>query len=121
MLKKILTGAILFSAAVVAVYFVVQAKPSNATAFVIFTGWMLLPYVLMAVQTAKSQYVNVNLGAVLIAVILANWALADIFYIHPDPQGAIAMFMLPPIEIVLYEIVYVIGYGLRKKADAGAA
>ena len=81
---------------------------------------MLVPCILMMVQTVKSQYLNISLAAVLVTIILSNWALADIFYIHPDPQGAIAIFMLPPIQVVLYEIVYVIGRGLNKKSEVSA-
>lgn len=112
MLQGILSGTIIFMSGLAAVYFIVQGKTSNTTAFIIFTGWMLSPYLLMAVQTAKSLHVNVNLVAVLIAVTIANWALVDIFYIHPDPQGAIAMFMAPPLQVVLYEVVYAFGLGL---------
>lgn len=119
-MQKVFAGILVFCSVLSTAWFIVQAKPSNTIAFIIFTGWMLLPYLLMAVQTAKSQCPNVNLGAVLIAVLLANWALADILFIHPDPQGAIAMFMLPPMQAVPYEIIYAIGRGLRKKTDVSA-
>lgn len=117
-MQKILTGILVLCSVFSTVWFVTQAKPSSLTAFIVLTGWMLLPYVLMVIQTVKSRHPSINLGSVLVALILANWALVDIFFIHPDPQGAIAMFMVSPMQVVLYEIVYAIGRGLSKKVDA---
>ncbi len=111
-MSKILAGVLILYGVLSAAWFVALAKPSNLGAYGVFIVWMLLPYVLMVIQTAKSEHPNVNIGSVFITVVLASWALADIFYIHPDPQGAIAMFMVPPSQVVLYEIVSALGLGL---------
>lgn len=98
-----------------AITFLVMAVSASATVFfnreilvkpdsfdIFNTGWFLSPYVFMGVllisvgKLGKVHYLWYVLSICESA--FGVYALVDIIYWHPDPQGAIAIFMVPILQ-----------------------
>jgi len=69
--------------------------------------WVLMPYILMSFIIAKHsrtnpEWVTGNTLTSLIVCLFGLYILADIFFIRPDAQGAVALFFLPPIQVFVF-------------------
>ncbi|HVT05513.1 MAG TPA: hypothetical protein VHL58_19305 [Thermoanaerobaculia bacterium] len=93
-------GYILLAVAASASLMLVQVlKPTSPGATAVFSAWLLLPYVVLGLTLkfwAKDP-ASTN-ATVVVAAILAVGGflfLADIMFLHPDPQGGIGVFFTP--------------------------
>lgn len=80
-------------------------------AFVIFIififCWVLIPYILMSFIIARHSKANPEwvMGDSITSLMVCLFGLlvwADVFYIRPDPQSPVALFFLPPIQVVIF-------------------
>lgn len=90
------------AAACATVLFVGAMKPTSATAFALFSAWLLIPHAAMAAALMVKQHNGATPGhwhAVAIVVCIAGvLAIADAIYWHPDAQGALAVMMVPLLQ-----------------------
>ena len=103
------------------VLFVKALKPSSSGAFMFFSVWLLLPYVAMigalislhrqgkAALHFHAATVIVSAGGILL--------LTDIIYWHPDPQGAIAVIMIPMLQGITFAVLLPIFSWISKKKN----
>lgn len=84
--------------------------------------WQSVPYLLMVYGLARcsdtSSSILFNFGAFFIISSAALYSSYDIIFVHPDPQGGIALFMLPLLQIAAYGIltlVYLAAKNFRLK------
>lgn len=77
-----------------------------------FTIWQLSPYIVIGYLLKKhSNSRNKSLficAAIVVISILGTYCSIDIIYLHPDPQGGIALFILPIIQLIAYATFNVI-------------
>jgi len=88
----------LIVAAIVSLFFVYLLKPTSAEATALFSIWLLLPYIILAVILAFSTRVAIdvaNLVVTLFVVVGGLLFLVVVIFIRPDPQGGIAVFFTP--------------------------
>jgi hypothetical protein len=87
-------------------YCLISLKINTITAWFIFGGLMFAPYVLAAIRSylLNSQPSNrvLHLYPLLTAVVVGMYILLDVIYIHPDPQGGIAVLMVPFVQFNIY-------------------
>lgn len=96
------TFVLIAVAACVTVIFVTALKPTSGGAFLLFAGWLVLPYAIMSARlislrrkgTASAHW-HVVAALVSIGGILF---LTDVIFWHPDAQGAIAVLMTPMLQ-----------------------
>ncbi len=90
----VLTGAALAS-----LVFVQVLRPSSHWATVFISGWLLLPYVALALVLIVGARERTSVIAIVVVAIVVAGAgllfLTDIIYLHPDPQGGIAVLFTP--------------------------
>jgi len=80
---------------------------SDIVLLILFFGWVLIPYILMSVMIARysktnPEWVTGNTLTSLTVCLFGLYILADIFFIRPDAQGAVALFFLPPIQVFVF-------------------
>lgn len=93
-----LAYVLLIVAAIVSLLFVYLLKPTSAEATALFSIWLLLPYIILAVILAFSTGVAIdvaNLVVTLFVVVGGLLFLVVVIFIRPDPQGGIAVFFTP--------------------------
>jgi hypothetical protein len=93
-----LAYVLLIVAAIVSLFFVYLLKPTSAEATALFSIWLLLPYIILAVILAFSTRVAIdvaNLVVTLFVVVGGLLFLVVVIFIRPDPQGGIAVFFTP--------------------------
>ena len=93
-----LAYVLLIVAAIVSLLFVYLLKPTSAEATALFSIWLLLPYIILAVILAFSTRVAIdvaNLVVTLFVVVGGLLFLVVVIFIRPDPQGGIAVFFTP--------------------------
>ena len=99
--------------------FVAQLKPVGPGPWLFFSLWLLLPYGIMTFalwRKQRQQYVASRELLIAALVIGAGIiALADIIFWHPDPQGALAVLMIPPLQIMFWSIMQVVK--IKKSPD----
>ena len=109
-------------AMVFSVAFVAKLKPSSTGAWIFFSSWLCLPYAIMAIALAIRQRGKPTGARQTVAVGIATVAgllmLADIIVWHPDAQGAIAVLMVAPIQVVLWLILNVALNSWQKRRSA---
>jgi hypothetical protein len=96
---KAITYGVLAIAASVSLVFVYVLKPNSlgATAFII--AWLLFPHAALAL--ALMFFAKERASAIAYLVVTAVVAgsgllfLADVIFLHPDPQGGIAVLFTP--------------------------
>lgn len=95
---------LLIAAAVcTSVLFVGALKPTSTAGFAFFTVWLVLPYAAMgAALVLLHRKGSTALGpgyAAAGSVSVGGIAfLADVVFWHPDPQGALAVLMIPLLQ-----------------------
>ncbi len=96
-------------AASLSLAFVARLKPAGPGPWLFFSLWLLLPYGLMAFslwRKQRRQQVATRQPVIAIIVISAGiFALTDIIVWRPDPQGALAVLMIPPVQIMFWLII----------------
>ena len=97
-------------AACATVWFVTVLKPSSAGAFIFFVLWLVLPYAAMAATLVFLSSGSSALphcawlaGLLGIAGILF---LAEVIFWHLDAQGALAVLMVPLLQIGAFTILF---------------
>lgn len=97
-------------------------KPVSSSAFVFFLVWLLLPYVaIIAVLISLHRQGKAALhchAATFIVTAGGMLLLADIIYWHPDPQGAIAVLMLPILQGIAFAVLLTVSSWISKKNHA---
>lgn len=97
-----------------ALYYIALLKPSSAVAWVVLASWLLLPH--LALGSALFARV-VGPLAVLVLLALGQLFLADVVIWNKDPQGAIAVFMLPLFQIFGLAVAFLVSKLVTKKAS----
>lgn len=70
-------------------------KPSSTLAFAIFSAWSCSPFILTFVLSITHKNI-VGVGvAIYLSLLVGLLLFLDIKYWHPDPQGGIAILILP--------------------------
>lgn len=69
--------------------------------------WVLIPYILMIFMIAKHSKANPEwvMGDSITSLMVCLFGLlvwADVFYIRPDPQSPVALFFLPPLQVLIF-------------------
>lgn len=93
-----LAYVLLIVAAIVSLFFVYLLKPTSAEATALFSIWLLLPYIILAVILAFSTRVAINVANLLVTLFVVVGGLlflVVVIFIRPDPQGGIAVFFTP--------------------------
>ena len=101
-----LTQAFLAAAAGVTLYLLVKLQPTSLGAFAFGVAWLTLPHgamavLLIALQRGGKPLLPWCVAAALVAV-LGLWVLIDAIYLHPDPQSAIAVMIVPVLEGIVF-------------------
>jgi hypothetical protein len=109
----------LAAAACATVLFVAAMKPTSATAFVLWSAWLLIPHAAMVAALILKQRNGATPGhwhAVAIVVCVAGVLLiADAIFWHPDAQGALAVMMVPLLQgIALALLLPLSGWAHRR-------
>ncbi|MBL0226351.1 MAG: hypothetical protein IPQ16_12535 [Geobacteraceae bacterium] len=91
------------------VLFVKALKPASSAAFVFFVVWLLLPYVAMIsvlISLHRKDKAALHCYAATFIVTAGGMLLlADTIFWHPDPQGAIAVLMLPILQGIAFAVL----------------
>jgi hypothetical protein len=97
-----ITLLVIFVAACTTVFFVDALEPTSASAFVLISAWLVLPYLAMSAALAvlwRKGTTSVHWHVAAIAVSVGGVLfLADVIFWHPDAQGAIAVLMIPLVQ-----------------------
>lgn len=93
---------VLIAAASLTFFFVNALKPTSTGAFVFFTAWLVLPYVVTGtafIVLWRKRIASVHWHVVAVLVSTGGIVfLADTIFWHPDAQGAIAVLMTPILQ-----------------------
>jgi len=77
-------------------------KPTSILAFVIFATWSCAPFITTFILSLTHKNI-IGIGvAVYLSLLIGAVLFFDVKYWHPDPQGGIAVLMLP---IVFFGII----------------
>lgn len=101
---KAISYAVLVIAASVSLVFVNVLKPNSLGATAFFAAWLLLPYAALAL--AVTFFAKERASAVAYVVVIPVVAgggllfLTEVIYLHPDPQGGIAVLFTPIYQAV---------------------
>jgi len=90
---------VLAVAALGSLVFVQVLNPTSYWVTAFFSGWLLLPYVALALALIfRARERTSVMAIVIVAVVVAGAGLlflTDIIVLHPDPQGGIAVLFTP--------------------------
>lgn len=90
---------ILIVGASVNLVFVNVLKPNSFGATAFITAWLLLPYAALALALMFLAKERVSVIAYVVVAALATGGgllfLTDVIFLHPDPQGGIAVIFTP--------------------------
>lgn len=88
----------LAAAASVSLVFVQALMPTSLGATVFLSAWLLLPYAVLALTLVWAKERPSAAANVVVAVVVGGGGLlflTDVIFLHPDPQGGIAVFFTP--------------------------
>lgn len=121
----LLTAALLAGSAIATLAFVPILKPSSTGAYLFFSGWLLLPHLLMAAAMVVFQRRQRRTGwlcGFVAAIALAGvLLLCDIIFWHPDPQGGIAVVMTPLLQWLALAVALPLAWYLARPNAARPA
>jgi hypothetical protein len=103
---------------VATLYYIALLKPSSTLAWFVLASWLLLPH--LAVGGALLARM-VGPVAALILLALGQLYLADVIIWNSDPQGAIAVFMLPLFQFFGLAGAFLITRLVHKRVRAKAS
>ena len=96
---KPLSYAILTVAALVSLAFVTVLKPNSLGAAAFIAVWLVLPYAVLALGLTffAKERASVTAYVVVVAIVAVSGLsfLTYVIFIHPDPQGGIAVLFTP--------------------------
>lgn len=101
-----LTLALQCVAVGVTLWCIVALRPSSTGAYAFAVAWLILPHAAMAAllfslwRRAK-PLLPWCIAAVLVAA-AGLYVLVDAIYVHPDPQGAIAVLLTPVLQGIAF-------------------
>ena len=90
---------VLLAAALASLAFVQTLKPTSFGASVFFSAWLVLPYLgltLMLIFSSPER--KLIIPDIVVAIVMAAGGmlfLTDVIFLHPDPQGGIAVLFTP--------------------------
>ena len=97
---KALSYAILAVSALVSIAFVNVLKPNSLGAAAFFTVWLVLPYAALALGLTffAKERASAIAYVVVVAIVTVGGLLflTYVIFLHPDPQGGIAV-LFPPV------------------------
>lgn len=70
-------------------------KPSSTLAFAIFAAWSCSPFILTFILSITHKNIIGTGVAIYLSLLIGLLLFLDIKYWHPDPQGGVAVLMLP--------------------------
>ncbi len=89
---------VLAAAASVSLVFVQALMPTGLGATVFLSAWLLLPYAVLALTLVWAKERPSAAANVAVAVMVGGGGLlflTDVIFLHPDPQGGIAVLFTP--------------------------
>jgi len=108
-ISMILTLLIGFGASL---YFLIALKINNYLGWLLYGGWVLVPYVMAGVRSYILSDAplkkTAHFIALTVAIISGLYLLLDAIYINPDPQGGLAVLMVPIFQVPIYLAIYFI-------------
>ena len=90
-------------AAILTPVFVRALQPTTWTFGVVLTSWLLAPYLALAACVAVARTRQWTATASFVSTVVAAGGMAllvNILFVHPDPQGGIAVFFMPIYQAV---------------------
>ena len=104
----------------VSLFFLTILKINNLLAWLLFGGWVLMPYIVAAIRGYFINNAPLKKSAHFIALVVAVFAglylLLDAIYIDPDPQGGLVVLMVPIIQVPIYLVFYLVAVKVGKNA-----
>ena len=98
-----ITFLLIALAACITVVFVKALKPANSGAFMFFAIWLILPYALMSAALILVRRKETTSGHRQVVAVMVSIGgilfMADAIFWHPDAQGAIAVLMIPVLQV----------------------
>ncbi len=117
---KSTTLVLIAIAAIISVVFVNTLKPTSTKAFIFFSVWLTLPYIIMSAALifldckGKASFYWYVVGVVVsVSGILF---LANVIFWHPDAQGAIAVLMTPILQGGVLAFLLTIWYWVSRNS-----
>ena len=102
--KKIIGYAVLIVASVATAILTVKSEINNQIAMIVFLLWGLIPYIILGYVLKNISELSKNSTLSLIAIMAISlaglYAMVDIMFIHPDPQGGLALLMVPLFQFI---------------------
>jgi hypothetical protein len=95
---KLIAYVALTIAAALTPVFVRALQPTTLRFGVFLTVWLLAPYVVLAAWVAVVRAWQWTATAAIVSTLVAGGGMAflvNIMFVHPDPQGGIAIFFMP--------------------------
>ena len=117
---KAMSYALLAVAGCMSLVFVHALKPTSLGAAAFFAAWLLLPYAALAL--AVRLFATKRAAAIaylMVAVLVAGGGLlflANLIFLHPDPQGGIAVLFTPIYQAIGIAILLPISHWLVGRA-----
>lgn len=116
---KRLTFLALLAAIAITLAMVRVLQPTTIEADILFSGWLLLPYVLLAALAAiwsrDCAAALANLAATLLVAGGGLIFLADVIFFHPDAQGPIALLLAPLLQGIAIGIVLPLSHWILRR------
>ena len=108
------------STSLVTIYLVSLLKPTSITALALFSMWLLVPNLLMALGlwwAARKRALHAIWDIVALLVTLGGVVLvADPIFWHRDAQGAIAIMMTPLTQIAAWVALAPVSWWVSRKS-----
>ncbi len=102
--------SLLVVAVFVSLFYVRVLKPTSAGSAVFLSIWLLLPYFVLAmalrIKTYPVRAIAGNLLVTFLVVVGGLLFLTDVIFLHPDPQGGIAVLFTPIYQGVATAILF---------------
>jgi hypothetical protein len=95
-------------------YYIALLKPSSALALAVIAGWLFVPHLAIG---AAFYARAIGFITVMVLLVLGQLFLADVVIWNQDPQGAIAVFMLPILQIFGLAVAFLLTKLAAKKAS----
>lgn len=96
-------------------------KPSSVGFFIFSCFWLSMPAITLIFLSMKKSHLFITINNafyVSFAVIGSGiYFLIDVTYLHPDPQGALAVYMLPMVQMIEIGLLAVVFNVLRKRRN----
>jgi hypothetical protein len=95
-------------AAILTPVFVRALQPTTWTFGVVLTVWLLAPYLALAVWVSATRTRQWTAMAAFVSTVVVAGGqafLVNIMFVHPDPQGAVAVFFMPIYQTIAVAVL----------------